>query len=69
MEVDLIRISITSVGSILIIKNTASLSDISPGNTAKICITLDKTNPVAKHAVFFAADAINQKFNDHETEL
>ena len=65
MEVDLIGISMPPVGSTLVLKNTAPLH----GNTAKICITLDKTNPVARHAVFFAADAINQKFNDHGTEL
>ena len=69
MEANLIGISIPPVGSILVLKNTASLLDTSTGNTAKICITLDEKNPVAKPAVFFEVDAINQKFNDHETEL
>ena len=70
MEVSLIGISITPVGSILVLKNTDSSSyNISTGNTAKICITLDENNPVARRAFFFAVDAINQKFNDHETEL
>ena len=68
MEVDLIGISITPVGSILI-TNTTSSYIISTLNTAKICITLDENNPVARHAVFAVVDAINQKFKDHETEL
>ena len=50
-------------------EKTTSFLDISTGNTAKICITLHENNPVARPAVFFVVDAINKKFNDHETEL
>ena len=67
MEVNVIGISITPVGSILV-TTTASQSIISTLNTAKICITLHDT-PEARQAVFGAVDAINEKFNEHGTEL
>ena len=69
MEVQLIGISITPVGSILVTNTASSSYIISTLNTAKICITLDEKSPEARLAVFAAVDAINQKFHDHETEL
>ena len=67
MEVSLIAVSITPVGSIMVTTIT-SPSIISTLNAAKICITLHDT-PEARQAVFGAVDAINEKFNEHGTEL
>ena len=68
MEVNLIGVSITPVGSILVttIEPSSPSSIISTLNTAKIYINL---HPLAREAILAAVDAINQKFKDHGTEL
>ena len=68
MEVSLIGVSITPVGSILVTTVASPSYIISTLNTAKICITLHDS-PEARQAVFAAVDAINEKFNEHGTEL
>ena len=73
MNVSLIGVSISSVGSILVTKIISALSStpgfpISTLNTAKISITLHE-NPESRNAVLTAVKAINEKLNEHKTEL
>lgn len=73
MDVTLIGVSISSVGSIMkthIISPQSSTPGfpISTLNTAKISITLHES-PEAKEAVLTAVKAINEKLNEHKTEL
>ena len=74
MDVSLIGVSISSVGSILATKIITLLSStpgfpISTLNTAKISITLHENHPEARNAVLTAVKAINEKLNEHKTDL
>ena len=71
MEVNLIGVSITPVGSILVttIEPSSPSTLISTLNSAKIYINLHQDSPLAREAILAAVDAINQKFKDHGTEL
>ena len=71
MEVTLIGVSITPVGSILVttIEPSSPSSIISTLNTVKIYINLDRDFIQARDAILAAVDAINEKFNEHGTEL
>ena len=73
MDVTLIGVSISSVGSILRTKITTPPSStpefpISTLNTAKISITLHES-PVSRNAISTAVKAINEKLNEQKTEL
>ena len=73
MDVTLIGVSISSIGSILGTKITTPPSStpgslISTLNTAKISITLDES-PEARNAISTAVKAINEKLNEQKTEL
>ena len=71
MEVNLIGVSITPVGSILAtnIEPSSPSSLISTLNTVKIYINLDGVSIPGREAVMAAVDAINEKFIEHGTEL
>ena len=73
MDVTLIGVSISSVGSILGTKITTPQPStpgfpISTLNTAKISITLHES-PVSRNAILTAVKAINEKLNEQKTEL
>lgn len=73
MDVTLIGVSISSVGSIMGIKILSPQSStpgfpISTLNSAKISITLHES-PEARKAIRTAVKAINEKLNEHKTEL
>ena len=73
MDVSLIGVSISSIGSIVKTNTTISHSPtpgflISTLNTAKISITLHES-PESRNAILTAVKAINEKLNEHKTEL